>query len=41
MFIDIFRHFITFYYIFEMHCPMCCPARDGLRSKVRLLYFYT
>src|SRR6218665_2753589 len=17
----------------EMHCPMCCPARDGLRSK--------
>src|SRR6218665_3390804 len=22
----------------ETHCPMCCPARDGLRSKVRTLY---
>ena len=22
-------------YLEETHCPMCCPARDGLRSKVR------
>src|SRR6218665_1623020 len=22
-------------WLFETHCPMCCPARDGLRSKVR------
>ena len=19
----------------ETHCPMCCPAREGLRSKVK------
>src|SRR6218665_2992932 len=24
----------------ETHCPMCCPARDGLRSKVRYMYTY-